>query len=308
MDNEINTRGQLKAGLWYAIAAYAAWGLLPIYWKILNGIPSGQILSHRIAWSFIFVAILLFIRGRWGLVKEVLTDRTSRFAVILCGFTISINWFLYIWAVNHNHIVEASLGYYMNPLISIAVGVVILKERLHFWQIVSLVLAAIGVIIMTIQLGKIPWIALTLAVSFAFYSLAKKMVKFDAMTGLALETLVVVPVSLVYLFFVHGQGTGAFGSSWTASLLLMVSGVVTAFPLLWFAQAARSVPLSTIGFIQYLSPTITLLLGVFLYHEPFTKSHLMSYGLIWIALVLYSLSYTKWFHQKPEVLQKKQSV
>ncbi|MBP1933736.1 EamA family transporter RarD [Ammoniphilus resinae] len=308
MDNQMNTSGQSKAGLWYALAAYVSWGLLPIYWKLLEHIPSGQILAHRIAWSFVFVAILLFLRGRWGLVKEVLSDRKSRYAVILCGFTISINWFLFIWAVNHNHIVEASLGYYINPLISIAVGVVILKERLHFWQTVSLVLAAIGVLFMTVQLGKIPWIALTLAVSFAFYSLAKKLVKFDAMTGLALETLVVVPVALIYLFFVHSQGNGAFGGSWTASLLLMVSGVVTAYPLLWFAQAAKRVPLSTIGFIQYLSPTVTLLLGVFLYHEPFTKSHLMSYSFIWIALVLYSLSFTKWFHQKPEVMQKRESV
>lgn len=285
-------------GILYAVAAFGAWGILPLYWRMLQGVPAAQILAHRIVWSFAFVCILLTSRRLWGNVRQTLAFRRNRWAVIFGSFFISTNWFLYIWAVNNGHVVEASMGYYINPLLSVALGVAVLREKLNLWQWVSIGLAGSGVIFATAQLGKVPWVALTLAVSFALYGLVKKKADLEALVGLGLETTVVMPVAVGYLFYCHNQGVGAFGGkSWIMTALLTGAGIVTAMPLLWFAQAARRVPLSTVGFTQYISPSLTLIFGVFVFGESFTVTHVISFSFIWAALVLFSLAKTPWLER-----------
>ncbi|WP_019122130.1 EamA family transporter RarD [Brevibacillus massiliensis] len=301
-DPEAAKRQGIKAGVGYAILAYATWGLLPLYWKSLDLIPSDEILAHRIFWSFLFVAAVLTIRRRWKNIKPVLTNKKQLLAVTLCSILVTGNWYIYIWAVNHGQVIEAALGYYINPLLSIALGMIVLGERLHFWQLISLGLAAIGVAIMTIEHGRIPWIAVSLALTFALYGLAKKLLRADALTGLALETFMITPFALGYLMFLEGSGSGTFFKLPTAVLLLLIcSGIATAIPLLWFARSAQSVPLSMLGFIQYLSPTISLLMGVFLFKEPFTIVHAITFTFLWSSLLLYSLSYTGLFRKKPRI-------
>jgi chloramphenicol-sensitive protein RarD len=287
-----------SVGILYAILAYTTWGFLPLYWKLLEVVPAGQILAHRIIWSFLFIAGLLFISHRWHHVSNILSSRTNRFAIIACAFFISANWYIYIWAVNANHVIEASLGYYINPLISILMGMLFLQEKLNRWQLIAVLFAFLGVLILTIQFGRLPWIAIILAVSFACYGLIKKLANLDSVTGLLLETLLVVPVALIYLTMKYKTGAGVIGHvSWDVTLLLIGTGVITALPLIWFANGAKAIPLSTIGFIQYLSPSITLLLGVFVFKEAFTITHLLSFTFIWLALLLYSLSKTHWMKQ-----------
>ena len=288
-------------GTIYALAAFISWGLLPMYWKLLQQVPSSEILAHRVFWSFVLVSVLLFIKGQWAALKQTLAVKKNRIPLLLSTMLISVNWFLYIWAVNANHIVEASMGYYINPLFSVFLGVVVLHERLNFWQLVSLVIAAGGVLMITVEYGKFPWIALTLALTFGLYGLAKKIVSVDALIGLGLETACVAPICLTYIVFQQFQGIGSLGTvSLTITLLLIFSGVVTAFPLLWFAQAAKKIPLSRVGFIQYVSPTLMLLLGVIIFKEPFTKVHLISFGCIWCALVLYSFSHTAFLNNRQQ--------
>jgi chloramphenicol-sensitive protein RarD len=281
------------AGTLYALAAFIAWGILPAYWKLLQQVPSPEILCHRIFWSFIFVSLVLLVRGQWGEVVRTLSVKKHCFAILLSTLLISVNWFVYIWAVNSNHIIEASMGYYINPLFCVFLGVIVLREHLNFWQGMAFVLALTGVLIMTVTYGRIPWIALSLTLTFGLYGLSKKLVKVDSLPALGLETMFVTPLCLAYISYKHVQGTGALGTiSLSITLLLLFSGVVTALPLLWFAQAAKKIPLSKVGFIQYLAPTLALLLGVFIYKEPFTRVHLLSFGCIWCALALYSLSDT----------------
>lgn len=280
-----------KNGVLYAFAAYTAWGLLPVYWKALQSVPSREILAHRILWSFIFVALLLLFKKQWGSAKIVLRDKSKLIGLVLSSLLITSNWYIYIWAVNNNKVVEASLGYYINPLLTVLLGIIVLRERMDKWQIISLLLAAAGVVILTLEYGKIPWISLSLATTFALYGLAKRLVQVDSSLGLVLETAVVVPIALIYLSRVQASGAGVIGNSGSLTLLLLLgTGIVTAIPLLWFAQAAKMVPFSTIGFIQYVSPSLSLVLGVFLYHEEFTSAHALSFGVIWIALAVYSVS------------------
>ncbi len=283
-----------RSGVWYAILAYGLWGLLPLYWKLLQHVPSIEILAHRIFWSFVFVSILLAVFRRWQVLREVMSNKKSRLYIFFCSLLITCNWFLYIWGINNDHVIETSLGYYINPLLSIVLGVVVLKERLTFWQVISVVLAAIGVVIVTVEFGSFPWLAILLALTFAIYGLGKKMAKADSMVGLALETVIVAPVALIYLGWIEAAGSGSFGAAgWGTTVLLMGAGVATAMPLLWFAKASNRAPLSTLGFTQYLSPSITLLLGIFLFKETFTAVHAVSFGFIWTGLLLYSASYTK---------------
>lgn len=284
-------RNQNTIGVWYAIAAFTTWGVLPLYWKALDKIPAGEILAHRILWSFVLVACLMGAYGRLNELKKIFADKKSVVSVAAGSVLISSNWFFYIWAVNNNHVVETSLGYYINPLISILLGVLVLKERLDSRQIISLALAAIGVAITTVHYGKIPWVALLLALSFGLYGLVKKKAGLDSLASLALETMFVAPVSVIYLLTRYSAGSGSPGTTTvTVMLMLVFSGVVTSLPLYWFAQGTRSVPLSTIGFIQYLAPTISLTLGIFVFKEPFSMIDTISFGFIWTALLFYSLS------------------
>ncbi|WP_419877187.1 EamA family transporter RarD [Brevibacillus centrosporus] len=284
----------MKQGVLYGIVAYLAWGMLPFYWKLFQSMGSLEILAHRIVWSLIFVLFIIVITKRWKPLWAAAPGAKLKGALFLCSMLISANWLLYIWAVTNDHVMEASLGYYMNPLISVLLGVIFLKEKLGIGQWVALGMAALGVIFITVEYGQVPWVALSLALTFAFYGLAKKLVNLEAMFGLAWETVFVTPLSLIYLFTIEMNGTGtAFALEWWKFVLLLLAGVGTAMPLYWFAQATKRLPLSTLGFIQYLSPTIQLLSAVFLFGEAFTTTHFISFSLIWGAIIVFTLSSMK---------------
>lgn len=285
MNNEISK------GFWHTAAAYALWGVLPLYWKMMENIPAGEILAHRILWSFVFVFLIVVLKGRLSEFLKIASKREVLPALFLSSLLISANWFIYIWAVNHNRVIETSLGYYINPLISVILGMAILREKLNLTQWIAVLLAAAGVAVLALEYGKIPWIAVSLALTFGFYGLVKKLAPVDAITGLACETAVVTPVAFIYLLILQGQGSGTLGhASAVLAFCLVASGVATTLPLLWFAQGAKRIPLSMLGFVQYLSPTISLLLGVFWFKEPFAKTHIVSFAFIWCAIGLYTVS------------------
>ncbi|MBO1627106.1 EamA family transporter RarD [Bacillus arachidis] len=300
-----------KKGILYAAGAYMVWGVLPIYWKWVGEVPAEEILAHRIVWAFVFMLLILGVSKRMG---QFLSELVSLFkrpklltSLTIASILISGNWFVYIWAVNQNHIIEASLGYYINPLVSILLGTVVLKEKLNFWQYVAVGLAGIGVIILAFRYGSIPWIALSLAFTFGLYGLTKKLLNYDAMIGLTMETMIVTPLAVIYLVMIGDHGFGSFGSiSSTSTLLLMGAGVVTALPLFYFAKGAQLIPLYMIGFLQYIAPTINLILGVFVFHEHFTSAHMTAFFFIWIALFIFSVAKTKFLLEKqPKFLKNK---
>ncbi|WP_053218001.1 EamA family transporter RarD [Virgibacillus senegalensis] len=289
-----------KAGVLYTSAAYILWGFLPIYWKLVQDVPAGEILAHRIVWSFVFMALLLSFLKKWRPFilesKQIIRDKQKLIGITLASVVISINWLVFIWAVNSDHVVQASLGYYINPLISIILGMVVLKEKLTKWQLVSFLLAAAGVVNLTVSFGVFPWVSILLALSFGLYGLLKKTVAISAMFGLAIETLIVTPIALVYLVGVQTAAGSSPDLVSPTTGLLILSGVATAVPLLLFASGAQRIPLSMVGFLQYFAPTLMLFIGVFLYDETFTHAHLVSFTCIWAALAIYTISRTKWFH------------
>jgi len=276
-------------GLAASIGAFAIWGLFPLYLKPLAGVPSVQIMAHRIVWCCLIVFAWLAMRGELGAVRAALADRASRLRLTASATLISVNWLIYIWAVNSGHVVESSLGYFINPLLSIALGVLVLSERLTRAQWTAVSLAAIGVLYLAIVSGQPPWIALALAVSFGTYGLIRKVVAVEAVPGLATETLLLTPFAAAFLVWTELHGTGALGhSSPGVNSLLLASGLITALPLALFAYGARRIPLSTVGLVQYIGPTLQFLLGVFLYHEPFPRARAIGFVLIWTALVIYA--------------------
>lgn len=291
-------------GFIYGIAAYVLWGVLPLYWKLLDEISATEILAHRILWSFVFMWAILSFNGQLKGCIQALKDRSNIVRILCATILITINWGLYIWAVTSGHILESSMGYYMNPLIVVVLGVVILKEKLNIWQIVSLIMAAVGVCIITISYGQIPWVSLMLALTFALYGLMKKTIQVGSAIGLGLETAFLMPLVLSYIIIRQASGIGALGSISTATTFILVgSGVVTALPLLWFAKGAKRIPLSSIGFLQYISPTISLLLGVFVYKERFTQTHMLSFGFIWCGLIIYSISQVNQMRKKDKSIE-----
>ncbi len=291
---------ELKEGAIYAGFSYFIWGLLPIYWKFLDRVNAMEILANRIFWSFIFMMIILFFTKKWGLLvrtfKGFAQNKRQMYSLALASFLVSGNWFIYIWAVNSGHMIEASLGYYINPLISIILGVIVMKEKLSIYQYVSFIIAGVGVLVIAVSHGTFPWIAISLALTFGLYGLAKKLINVDSAVGLTLETLIVTPIAAIYMIYLFFNGSNSFLSASTGTvLLLMGAGAVTAIPLMYFAKGAQKIPLSLLGFLQYISPTITLLLGIFVYQEHFSKIQLVSFMLIWLALTIFSLSKTKLF-------------
>ncbi len=284
------TVGSQRRGLAYAFGAFFLWGLFPLYWKQLAGVPALEVVAHRTAWGFACLAVWVTLRRRWREVRAVAAvPRTL--AVLATGATlIGFNWLLYIWAVTHGHIVDASLGYYLNPLVNVLLGIVVLRERLSRRQALAVSLAALGVSVLTVSHGRLPWIALALAGSFGLYGLVRKTVQADALVGLLWETALLAPLAILFLSFLAARGSGAFAEgSLLVSLLLALGGAVTVVPLLLFALGARALPLSTLGFVQYVSPSLQFLLGVFVYHEPFGAAHAVSFAFIWTALALLSL-------------------
>jgi chloramphenicol-sensitive protein RarD len=279
----------LNKGILYAAAAYIIWGLLPLYWKALQGVPALEILAHRIVWSLIFVSVILTVRHKWSFVKPALRDRRIVLTFVASGLLLSVNWFTYIWAVNDGHIVETSLGYFINPLVNVLLGYVVLKERMRPAQWAAIALAAAGVLYLTLSYGSFPWIALTLAFSFGTYGLLRKTAKLNSAEGLAMETAVLFLPAAGYLLLLQSQGAGSFaGGDLSTTLLLFFAGAATSIPLLFFAAGARLIPLASLGLLQYIAPTLQFLIGVLVYDEPFGISRLIGFSIIWLALILYS--------------------
>ncbi|CAM3759648.1 EamA family transporter RarD [Mesobacillus zeae] len=294
----MSDRTEQQKGVLYAAFSYFLWGILPIYWKFLGDVNAEEILANRVFWSFFFMLVFLAITNRWqpftATIKGFTNNKRQLMVLAAASVLISINWFIYIWSVNTGQMIEASLGYYINPLVSVLLGIFFFKERLSRAQILSFFLAAAGVVIMTVSYGKFPWISITLALSFGLYGLAKKLIKVDSSVGLALETMVMTPLAAIYMgsLFINHKAS-LFAGPVSESLLLIGAGAVTAIPLLYFAKGAQKIPLSMLGFLQYIAPSLTLLLGVFIYGEEFTKTHFIAFSFIWTALALYTFSRTR---------------
>ncbi|WP_085506375.1 EamA family transporter RarD [Thalassobacillus devorans] len=286
-----------KLGVIYTGGAYVLWGFLPIYWKLVQEVSPIAILGHRIVWSFVFMIGVILIWRKWNEfrseIKRTWKNKKSALGITFASIAISINWLTYIWAVNSEHVVEASLGYYINPLVSILLGMIFFKETFNRPQWLAFILAAAGVAYMTINFGSVPWLALMLAFSFGIYGLLKKTVDLNAMFGLTIETLIMTPIAAIYLLSLPQANWGSIDWLSTTSLLLFGAGVATAIPLLLFAAGAKRIPLSMVGFLQYIAPTIMLIIGVFLYKEPFTHVHLVSFLFIWAGLLIYTYARVK---------------
>lgn len=280
-----------KKGILYAVAAYAMWGVLPLFWKLLGGVPAFETLAHRIVWSLVFVALMISVGREWSKVSAILKNKRSMVYLALSAVIIGINWGVYIWSVGAGHVVDASMGYYINPLVSVLLGVAVLKERLKAAEFAALGIAAFGVAFLGIHYGSLPWVALVLASTFGLYGLFKKLANVESLAGLLVETLITAPIALLFLSSKQIEGTAVFGAAPVSrSLLLMLSGVVTGVPLLWFARATRLVELSTMGFFLYITPSLTLLIGVFVFKERFSAAHAVCFGSIWVAILVYSVS------------------
>lgn len=284
-----------KQGILMVATAYILWGFMPIYWKLLDHVSSDEILTGRVIWSFMFTLLLVIVgRNLKQLlhdVKELWKNQKAFWSLVAAAYLVTGNWFIYIFAVNAGYIVQSSLGYYINPLLSVVLGIVFLKEKLSRAQQLAVVIAAIGVLILTISYGEVPWIAFSLAITFAVYGLIKKTLKIDALRGLTIETLFVLPVALMYFgYLVAIEKAVFFSSDGFTVILLILTGVATALPLILFAKGTKTIPLYLSGFIQYFAPTIMLLLGVFVYEEQFTKIEFLSFSFIWCALILFTIS------------------
>jgi chloramphenicol-sensitive protein RarD len=271
------------------VAAYGIWGLFPIYWKLFRHVPALEILAHRIAWSFVTLVLLVSgargsaLRRVWAVPWPVIGLYAA--AALLIG----VNWFLYVWAVNAGYVVETSLGYFITPLVNVLLGVVFFRERLRRLQWVAVGLAGAGVVYLTVSYGSLPWIALGLAFSFGGYGLAKKKAPLGPLDGLTLETALLVAPAVAYLGRLERAGSGAFLHTGSATdLLLAASGTITIIPLLLFASSVRRVPLSIVGILQYIAPTIQLFLGVLLFHEPFTRVQAVGFAFVWVAIAVFA--------------------
>jgi len=277
-------------GYVYALQAFFAWGLLPLYWKQLSHLPAIDILAHRIIWSVVFSAIFLYFQKNFNLMP-ILRSPYRMKRLVIASLLVGSNWGLFIYAVNLGHIVEASLGYYINPLVNVALGIIVLKERLKTLQLIALVLAASAVVYLTVDYGQFPWIAIYLAFSFGFYGLMKKTSQVEAMPALVVETLVLSPLALIYVAWGLINGSSPLYNANIETLsLLVLTGVITTMPLYWFALGARLISLSAIGFMQYIGPSLMLMIGLFVYHEPFANQQFIAFSMIWGALILYSIS------------------
>jgi len=275
-------------GILAAASAFALWGILPAYWKALEGIPAYEILCHRMSWSLLLTLGLIAAIGGWRTFREALTVRKNLATYFVTGVLLAVNWLLYIWAVNAGFIVEASLGYFINPLINVFFGMVFFQERMRPFQWLALLLAFSGVLYLTLYYGKFPWIALVLAFSFATYGLLHKKNDLGSLDALCLETGLLFIPAAAFLIYLNFSGEGSFGRiEITGSLLLAGAGVVTTVPLLLFGYAAKRIPLSTLGLMQYLAPTINLILGVFVYKEAFPQARFIGFSMVWGALAIF---------------------
>lgn len=280
----------MRKGILYGIGAYALWGFFPIYWKFLHNVPALQVIGHRIGWSFILLLAYVLLTRQWIEFRSVAFKWKTIGIYAVAAVLLSFNWLIYVWGVNAGFIVETSLGYFINPMLSVLLGVIFLRERLRLLQWIPVGLAAIGVVYLTFAYGRLPWIALSLAFTFGFYGFVKKLSPLGSLYGLTLETGIVFPVALIYLFVVGANGTGHFmrDGAWV-DVLLMGGGIVTTIPLLMFASAAKQIPLTVVGLLQYIAPTLQLLIGVFVYKETFDFSRFVGFGIVWVALIIFAV-------------------
>ena len=277
-----------RSGVLCIVGAYSFWGVFPLYFKALTASPL-EVLAHRVLWSALFLAGILCVQRRWAWLGGVVQSRAVLLRALASASLLSVNWFIYIWAVDSGRVVDGSLGYFITPLVSVVLGVLLLNEVLRLGQWLALGTAAAGVVWLTLQFGQPPWVGLGLAVSFGSYGALRKTAALGALEGLMLETLLMLPLALGYLVWLGGHGQSDFSRGPVAlQILLVCVGPLTAVPLLLFAAGARRIPLSLVGVLQYISPTAQLLLGVWLWHEPFNQTKLFGYALIWLALVIYS--------------------
>lgn len=265
------------------------WGVFPIYFKAIRQVPAVEIIIHRVVWSFIILALIISARKEWHNLRVSVSDRKVILIYVISAVLLSSNWLLYVWAVNSGHIVEASLGYFINPLFSVALGVIFMRERLRLLQWAPIGLAALGVIYLAVEYGELPWISLGLAFTFGLYGMVKKVAPLNSLHGLAMETGVLFLPALGFLGFLVSQGTASFiFAGWVTSILLMGTGLATTIPLLLFANAARNLPLWVMGILQYITPTLQFLLGVVIYKEGFSAVQMAGYGMIWLALIIFT--------------------
>ncbi|HEX3007976.1 MAG TPA: EamA family transporter RarD [Bacteroidales bacterium] len=295
----------MNKGIWYAVGAYGLWGLFPLYWKLLHHIPAIQLIGHRIVWSFVSLVVILVIINQFRKFKNSAISFSLIRIYSLAAILVGINWLTYVWAVNTDHVVETSLGYFINPLISVLIGVIFFREKLRLWQWIPIGIAAIGVLYLTFAFGALPWIALTLAFSFAFYGMVKKIAPLSSLHGLTLETVILFIPAALYLVYCEKAGEGAlFHQGAGIDLLLIGAGLVTTIPLLMFAAAAKRIPLSIIGVLQYIAPTIQFLIGILVYHEAFTIKQFVGYCFVWVALLIFATD-SFYAYRKVRVLSTK---
>ena len=277
-----------RRGFGFALAAYLFWGVFPLYFKALRAVDAPEILAHRVVWSAVFLAGLVTLQRRWKEYARAFGSRRSVGIYALSTTLVTINWLLYIWAVVSGHVLDASLGYFINPLVNVLLGAVFLRETLRPRQVMAVGLAAAGVVLLVLRVGRFPWLALALALSFGGYGLVRKKARIDPVVGLLVETTLIAPLAAALIGLRAWDGTGALGRDLSTTALLLLAGVLTAVPLIWFAHGVRSLRLATMGIIQYLAPTLQFLIAVAVFHEPFTSAHAVAFSFIWSSLAIYT--------------------
>jgi chloramphenicol-sensitive protein RarD len=277
-----------RAGLLLGLGAYLLWGVLPLYFKAIAEVPATEIVAHRIVWSLLFLGILAAILKRWATVRKAVASPKVLGTLAVTAMLIGGNWLIWVWAVVNGHVLEGSLGYYLNPLVNVLLGTVLLKERLSLGQKLAVGLAAAGVAVLAAGAGSALWISLSLAATFALYGFIRKVAPVDAIEGLLIETAMLAPLALGWILWVQSQGTSGFGVSLATDLLLTLAGAATAIPLLLFTAAAKRLPYSTLGFLQYIAPSLQFLLAVLVFGERLTTAHIICFGAIWTALVIFA--------------------
>lgn len=289
----MNKHNEMRSGVLYTFFAFFIWGFLTIYWKWLGSVASSEVLAHRIVWAFAFMLVVILMRRELGALRNqtkwLIQQPGQLLLVMASSISISANWIIYVWAVAHAHVIEASLGLYIIPLVSMLLGILFLKERTGVWELISIVLAIIGVLVMTFHFGHIPWLALALAATSGVYSLCKKFVVFEAYVGMTIETMLMVPFAVIFLI-VNGIRTPESITLFSGGigLLLVGAGVLTALPLIWFAEGAKRIPLTMIGFFQYMTPSAAFFIGLFVFHEPIDRIQLLSFLFIWLSIIVYA--------------------
>jgi chloramphenicol-sensitive protein RarD len=286
---DAGSSSQRRAGFVAGVGAYVTWGMFPLYWKALGAVPALQVVAHRSWWSLAFVTALLAWRGGWRPLLEACRSPRVLGTYLASGLLIAVNWLIFIWAVNAGRAIECSLGYFITPLVNVALGVLVLRERLRGVQTVAIGIAVAAVALLAVSNGGVPWVALALSLSFGGYGLVRKLGGLGGLEGLWLETAFLAPAALAWILVTEARGDGALShDGLVIDLLLLAGGAVTAIPLLWFIRAVRSLPLATIGLMQFITPTVQLALAVAAFHEPWTRAHLLAFPLIWTALALYA--------------------